>query len=76
MNPTSKLASLLKQERKRNRLTQEMLAERAGVNLETVRNMEQERGTTRIETANRVLALFGYRLEPVPFNPYSDESHA
>jgi y4mF family transcriptional regulator len=46
-------------------LTQPELAEKAGVGLRFVRELEQGKQTLRIDKVNQVLQLFGYQLEPV-----------
>jgi y4mF family transcriptional regulator len=58
-------SALLKAERKRNRLTQQDLALRAGVGLRFVRDVEQGKVTIRLDALNKVLALFGYHAGPV-----------
>lgn len=55
---------LLKQERARNNLSQEELALRAGVGLRLVREIEQGKPTLRLDSLNKVLALFGYEAGP------------
>jgi len=46
-------------------LTQPELADKAGVGLRFVRELEQGKQTLRIDKVNQVLQLFGYQLEPV-----------
>ena len=59
------LSEYIKQKRKINGLTQVELAERAGVGLRFVRDIEQGKQTLRIDKVNDVLALFGESLGPV-----------
>ena len=59
------LSEHIKQKRKINGLTQVELAERAGVGLRFVRDIEQGKQTLRIDKVNDVLALFGESLGPV-----------
>ena len=59
------LSAHIKQKRKANRLTQVELAERSGVGLRFVRDMEQGKKTLRMDKVNTVLALFGESLGPV-----------
>ena len=59
------LSAHIKQKRKANRLTQVELAERSGVGLRFVRDMEQGKKTLRMDKVNTVLALFGECLGPV-----------
>ncbi|MCK4698765.1 MAG: helix-turn-helix transcriptional regulator, partial [Bacteroidales bacterium] len=55
----------LKERRKMLGLTQEELAEKAGVGLRFIRDMEQGSETLRMDKVNQVLALFGHELVPV-----------
>ena len=55
----------IKQQRKKYGLTQVELAERAGVGLRFVRDLEQGKQTLRMDKVNDVLALFGEHLGPV-----------
>ena len=59
------LSEHIKQKRKKNSLSQVELAERAGVGLRFVRDLEQGKQTLRMDTVNDVLALFGEGLGPV-----------
>ena len=59
------LSEHIKEKRKKNRLTQVELAERAGVGLRFVRDLEQGKHTLRMDKVNQVLALFGECLGPV-----------
>ncbi len=63
-----KLATFLKDKRKRSNLTQSELAEKAGVGLRFIREMEQGKESLRIDKVNQVLKLFGYELSPVVIN--------
>jgi y4mF family transcriptional regulator len=60
------LGLFVKQRRKRLQLTQYDLADRAGVGLRFVRELEQGKGTLRMDKVNQVLALFGHCVGPVP----------
>jgi len=60
-----KLSSFLKQKRSESRLTQPELAEKAGVGLRFVRELEQGKETLRLDKVNQVLKLFGYEMGPV-----------
>ncbi|MGZ5244465.1 MAG: helix-turn-helix transcriptional regulator [Bacteroidia bacterium] len=62
------LAEFIRQKRKSQRLTQSELAEKAGVGLRFIRDMEQGKTTLRIDKVNQVLALFGHVLGPVTVN--------
>jgi len=59
------LIQFVKQRRKQLGLTQQDLAERAGVGLRFVRDLEQGKETLRIDKINQVLSLFGHELAPV-----------
>jgi len=57
-NMTS-FSKFLKAKRKSVNLTQEELAEKAGVGLRFIRDIEQGKPTLRLDKVNQVLALFG-----------------
>ena len=59
------LSAHIKQKRKKYGLSQVELAERAGVGLRFVREMEQGKETLRMDKVNCVLALFGEALGAV-----------
>jgi y4mF family transcriptional regulator len=61
----SLLGDFVREKRKVTRLTQVELAEKAGVGLRFVRDLEQGKRTLRMDTVNKVLALFGKCLGPV-----------
>jgi y4mF family transcriptional regulator len=63
MTPTT-LSQYVKDMRKQYRLTQEDLAEKAGVGLRFVRDLEQGKTTLRMDKVNQVLSLFGAELAP------------
>ena len=54
-----KIAAFVKAKRKNLGLTQIILAEKAGVGLRFVRDLEQEKSTLRLDKVNQVLDLFG-----------------
>ncbi len=60
------LISFVKERRKLARLTQPEMAEKAGVGLRFVRELEQGKQSLRLDKVNQVLQLFGYELGPVP----------
>ena len=62
------LAELIKERRKSSGLTQFELAEKAGVGLRFVRELEQGKQSFRVDKVNQVLKLFGYELAPTPLN--------
>jgi y4mF family transcriptional regulator len=61
-----KLASFVKERRKSVNLTQPELAEKAGVGLRFVRELEQGKISLRLDKVNQVLRLFGYEVGAVP----------
>jgi y4mF family transcriptional regulator len=61
------LVQFVKGKRKELGLTQHDLADRAGVGLRFIRDLEQGKESLRLDKVNQVLALFGRRMEPVPF---------
>jgi y4mF family transcriptional regulator len=61
------LVKFLKAKRRGLGLTQRDLADRAGVGLRFIRDLEQGKSTLRLDKVNQVLALFGHRMEPVAF---------
>jgi y4mF family transcriptional regulator len=60
------LAGFVKQKRKAVDLTQPELAEKAGVGLRFVRELEQGKQSLRTDKINQVLQLFGYEVGAVP----------
>ncbi|MFZ2341197.1 MAG: type II toxin-antitoxin system Y4mF family antitoxin [Bacteroidales bacterium] len=62
------LSDFLKEKRKKLKLTQLQLAEKAGVGLRFVRDIEQGKTTLRMDKVNQVLKLFGQELGPQPVN--------
>ncbi|MBR1873244.1 MAG: helix-turn-helix transcriptional regulator [Bacteroidales bacterium] len=52
------LSEHIKEKRKKNRLTQVELAERAGVGLRFVRDLEQGKHTLRMDKVNQARALY------------------
>ena len=62
------LSVFVKEKRRLAGLTQPELAEKAGVGLRFVRELEQGKTTLRLDKVNQVLQLFGHHLGPVPTN--------
>lgn len=62
------LSGFLKEKRKQAGLSQPELAEKAGVGLRFVRDLEQGKPSLRLEKVNQVLKLFGHVMEPVPMD--------
>ena len=61
------LIEFLKERRRTMGLTQKALADRAGVGLRFIRDLEQGKKSIRLDKVNQLLALFGCRMEPVAF---------
>ncbi|OQY06235.1 MAG: transcriptional regulator [Desulfobacteraceae bacterium 4572_123] len=59
------LIQFVKNRRKQLGLTQVTLADRAGVGLRFIRDLEQGKQTLRLDKVNQVLALFGHVLAPI-----------
>lgn len=62
------LSDFVKERRNVARLTQPALAEKAGVGLRFVRDLEQGKETMRLDKVNQVLQLFGYQVGAIPMN--------
>jgi y4mF family transcriptional regulator len=60
-----KLNSFVKEKRNASNLTQPELAEKAGVGLRFLREMEQGKVSLRLDKVNQVLKLFGYEVGAV-----------
>ena len=60
------LSSYVKEMRKQFGLPQVDLAEKSGVGLRFVRELEQGKETLRLDKVNQVLLLFGQEIGPVP----------
>lgn len=61
----SELSSFVKTKRKQLGLTQEALAEKAGVALTVIRKIEQGKENLSLSKVNQVLHMFGHVLGPV-----------
>jgi y4mF family transcriptional regulator len=59
------LQKFLKAKRKSVHLTQADIAEKAGVGLRFIREMEQGKTTLRLDKVNQVLDLFGHKMAPI-----------
>jgi y4mF family transcriptional regulator len=62
------LSDFVKEKRNAARLTQPELAEKAGVGLRFVRDLEQGKETMRLDKVNQVLQLFGYQVGAIPMD--------
>jgi y4mF family transcriptional regulator len=61
------LIEFVKERRRTMGLTQKELADRAGIGLRFIRDLEQGKASLRLDKVNQLLALFGCRMEPVTF---------
>jgi len=66
MNPNKILIAFVKSRRTQLGLTQKELAERDGVGLRFVRDLEQGKESLQLDKVNQVLLLFGHTMGPVP----------
>ena len=62
LNP---IASFVREKRKKLNLTQIELAEKAGVGIRFIRELEQGKETLQLNKVNQVLQLFGQEAGPV-----------
>lgn len=60
------LINFVKERRKSANLTQPELAEKAGVGLRFIRELEQGKPSLRLDKVNQVLQLFGYEAGAIP----------
>lgn len=60
------ISQFVKERRKLADLTQAELANRAGVGLRFIRELEQGKQTLRMDKVNQILHMFGHQLGPVP----------
>jgi y4mF family transcriptional regulator len=67
------LSKFVKQKRTSAKLTQLELAEKAGVGLRFLRELEQGKETLRLDKVNQVLKLFGYQVGAVQLKFEEDE---
>lgn len=70
------LLTFVKERRRKMGLTQKDLADRAGVGLRFIRELEQGKASLRLDKVNQVLALFGRRMEPVAFRFEVDDEES
>jgi len=65
MSTTNELIDFVKNRREQLGLTQQELADRAGVGLRFVRDLEQGKESLRLDKVNQVLVLFGHKMGPI-----------
>jgi y4mF family transcriptional regulator len=69
------IGAFVRSERKRRKLTQQQLADLAGVGLNFVYQLEKNKPTVQLSCTNQVLKALGYRVGVMrEFNPWSDHS--
>ena len=66
----NRIALFIKTQRNAARLTQEEFAERSGLGLRFIRDLEQGKETLRMDKVNQALAMFG--MEAVPGRKWND----
>ena len=59
---STSIATFIKEKRKQLKLTQPELAEKAGVGIRFVRELEQGKQSVRLDKVNQLLDLFGSEL--------------
>ena len=59
------LITFIKNQRKLNNMTQQDLAEKAGVGIHFIRDLEQGKSSLRMDKVNQLLSLFCKELGPV-----------
>ncbi|HQF41303.1 MAG TPA: helix-turn-helix transcriptional regulator [Ignavibacteriaceae bacterium] len=64
-NKLNPIALFVKEKRRRLKVTQVELAEKAGVGIRFIRELEQGKETLQLNKANQVLQLFGHEVGPV-----------
>lgn len=64
LNP---IANFVRQQRKHRKMTQQDLADYAGVGIRFIRELERGKPTLRLDKVNVVLDLFGHTLAPVSY---------
>ncbi len=66
------LPQFVKKRRKKLKLTQVELAEKAGVGLTVIRKIEQGKENLSMAKVNQVLIMFGHILQPVNIKDYEE----
>lgn len=69
----TEISSFIKYHRKRLNFTQEEFANKAGVGIRFMRELEQGKETVQLDKVNQVLSLFGYIVGPTKqkLSPYT-----
>jgi len=69
----NELSTFIRKRRKEAKLTQEELAQRAGVGLRFIRELEGNKKTLRLDKVEQVLLLFGHTVGPVQAKRETDK---
>lgn len=64
----NQLSEFVRRQRKALKMTQQDLADRAGVGIRFIRELEGDKPTLRMDKVNIVLDLFGHALAPVAYS--------
>ena len=72
MKSRHSIANFVRQQRKEQKMTQRDLADRAGVGIRFIRELENGKPTLRLDKVNIVLDLFGHRLAPVAYQNFGE----
>ena len=65
---SEQLKDFVKARRKELKMTQQSLADKSGVGIHLIRDIEQGKQDLRIKKVNQVLFMFGAKLAPVPLD--------
>lgn len=68
MKERNPLSEFVRQQRKALKMTQQDLADRVGVGIRFIRELENNKPTLRMDKVNVVLDLFGHALAPVAYS--------
>jgi y4mF family transcriptional regulator len=68
MHTINSLGLFIKHRRKQMKITQESFAQKAGVGLRFLRELESGKETARMDKVNEVLKMFGHTLGAVPMD--------
>jgi len=63
---SNRISATVKERRKALGITQQELAQKAGVGLRFIRELEQGKSTVQVAKVNQVLFMFGLELGAVP----------
>jgi y4mF family transcriptional regulator len=68
------IKDFIREQRRIHRMTQSDLAQKAGVGLRFIRELEQGKPTLRMDKVNQVLQLFGKTLGTTDWRPPAEEA--